>query len=320
MEQSLMRKVGFGCRTGCRWRYTPSTITAYTMICVLFMASFMSAYAQLPNKVGSLLTADRSLARFAADETPYEALLGVTDKETVFFAPGPVEGLKYMKNRPNIPDLMYWEPTFAGIAKSMELGFTTGPVAFQRIGVPQRHGEYLTIWKRDRKGEWKISVHATVEHYGNERHQALLSDAIHGSKFIEPDSSGYLKHRSQVRLNQRKDVVSSNDRLFSTVLKSDNQYAFQEFLADDVRFFFPWTNPIQGKQHVLDFLKTRKIDIATEFRRVDRAYSGELAYTYGDAQVRLSPEQAAQNYNYIRIWQRQPDHQWRVIIEFYSER
>jgi len=311
MEQDLMRRVSVAFRRafGC----------AALLAGLFYMVSTSAGYAQLPNQVGSLLTAERSLARLAADETPYDALLSVTTNETIYFAPGPVNGLQHMKNRPNVPDLMRWEPVFSGISKSMELGFTLGPVAFQRIGVPERHGEYLTIWKRDRKGQWKISLHAIVEHYGNEQNKLLLEHGTPRSTFIEPDSSGYLKHRSQVRLNQRKDVVSSNDRLFSTVLSSDNQYAFQEFLADDVRFFFPWTNPIQGKPAVLDFLKDRGIEIATEFKYVDRAYSGELAYTYGEARVRLAKDQAALNYNYIRVWQRQPDHQWRVIVEFYSE-
>lgn len=279
-----------------------------------------SVHGQLPNKVGSLLTAERSLARLAVDETPHEAFLSATGSESVFFAPGPVNGLKHLRNRPNIPDVMRWEPHFSGIAKSMELGFTTGPVSFQRIGAPQRHGNYLNIWKRDRKGVWKISLHAIVEHYGNTHNQALFKRDVPRTKFIEPDSSGYLKHRSQVRLNQRKDVVASNDRLFATVLRTDNPFAFGEFLSDSVRFFFPWTDPIQGKEAAIAFLKKQGIDIQTEFVHVDRAYSGELAYTYGDALIRLRKDQAQKPYNYVRVWQRQPDHQWRVIVEFYSER
>ncbi len=273
-------------------------------------------FAQLPNKVGSLINADRTLARLSATETPHQALLSMTNEETVFFSPDPVAGLKFLKNRPNIPDVMNWEPAFSGIAKSMEFGFTTGPVSFQRVGAPRRHGEYLTIWKRDRKGLWKISVHAISENYG--QHNPDTEEYLPNAVFIEPDSSGYLKHRSQVRLNQRKDVVESNDRLFATVLKSDNALAFLEFLADDVRFYFPWNEPIRGKIDVLDFLEAQKLNIETEIVHVDRAYSGEMAYSYGTASIRQNGQ--PKKYNYIRVWQRQSDHQWRVIVELYSER
>lgn len=312
MEQNLMRK-----NTGKRHlEKRPSLRKALGLALVLGLVGAGSVHAQLPNKVGSLLNAERALAGLARVETPYQALLGVTNAETIYFAPGPVNGLKHMRNRPNIADVMRWEPSFSGIGKSMEFGFTTGPIEFQRVGSPLRHGEYLTIWKRDRKGEWKILVRGVSEHYG--RKNTPVEAYLPNAEFIEPDSLGYLKHRSQVRLNQRKDVVSSNDRLFATVLRTDNEYAFSEFLADDVRLIFPWTEPIQGKEEAVKFLTSRGIKILTEMTEVDRAYSGELAYTHGEAN--FWKDGVRDPHNYIRVWQRQPDHQWRVIIEFYSEK
>lgn len=298
MEQSIVRKL------------------FYLPLLVLMGMGAGVVQAQLPNKVGSLLSADRTLAGLAKTETPYNALLGVTNEETVYFAPGPVNGLKYMKNRPNIPDVMRWEPEFSGIGKSMEFGFTMGPVEFQRVGSPLRHGEYLTIWKRDRKGEWKILVRGVSENYG--RKETAQEEYLPNAEFIEPDSLGFLRHRSQVRLNQRKEVVSSNEKLFSTILRSDNRIAFEEFFADDVRLIFPWTEPIKGKEAAIDFLASRNIQILTEMTEVDRAYSGELAYTHGEANFWTNG--VKDPHNYIRVWMRQPDHQWRVIVEFYSEK
>jgi|SRR5690554_715302 len=291
------------------WRYL-----TYAIALILF--DLGQLHAQLPNKVGSLLNMERSLAAMARENTPYEALLSVTDSETIYFAPGPVEGLRHMKNRPNIADVMRWEPSFSGIGKSMEFGFTTGALEFQRVGSPVRHGEYLTIWKRDRKGDWKILVRGVSENYG--RKNQIVDDALPNAAFIEPDSLGYLRHRSQVRLNQRKDVVASNEQLFATILRSDNAVAFDEFLADDVWLIFPWREPIQGKREAIDFLTSTGVQILTEMEEVDRAYSGELAYSHGTAN--FWKDGVRDPHNYIRVWQRQPDHQWRVIIEFYSER
>lgn len=289
------------------------------LLAVFLFSAKKESFSQLPNKVGSLLTAERTINRLAAEYTPHNALLSVTDKETVFLSPGPVNGLTFLKNRPNIPDLMTWEPAFSGISKSMELGFTVGPINFQRVGSPRRYGEYITIWKRDRKGEWKIALRGIVENYGNTANKNPEAVHVIDQSFIEPDSVAYYKQRSQARLNQRTDIVSSNDRLFATVLRSDNRYAYQEFLTEDARFYFPWTNPIIGKQGVIDFITEKNIHIETEFTHVDRAYSGELAYTYGSATVR-TPNNELLSHNYVRVWQRQRDHQWRVIVEFYSER
>lgn len=289
------------------------------LLCLFALGESKVVLAQLPNKVGSLLTAERTLNRLATEYTPHQALLSATDKATVFLSPGPVNGLDFLKNRPNISDLMEWEPAFSGISKSMELGFTVGPINFQRVGSPKRYGEYLTIWKRDRKGEWKIALRGIVENYGNQFNKNPQAVHIVDQSFIEPDSAGYYKQRSQARLNQRTDIVISNDRLFATVLRSDNKFAFQEFFTEDVRFYFPWSDPIYGKKAVLDFIDKKQIHIETEYQHVDRSFSGELAYTYGEATVR-TPKDELLPHNYVRIWQRQPDHQWRVIVEFYSEK
>lgn len=181
---------------------------------------------------------------------------------------------------------------------------------FQKVGAVKRNGQYLTVWRRDKKGNWKVHIRAEVENYG----KGGKSDLI----YYEPDNSWYLKHRSKVRLQQREEVVTQSDELFSTVLKANNEAAFSEFLSDDVRYYYPWEDEIEGKANVLAFLKKKRIEITTEPTGVGRAYSGEYAYTSGTATVR-SKEKLVK-FNYIRIWQLKDDYQWRVIMEMMFER
>ena len=127
-----------------------------------------------------------------------------------------------------------------------------------------------------------------------------------------------MKQRSKARLQQREEVVTQSDELFSTVLKADNKIAFNEFLADDVRYYYPWAGEIEGKENVLAFFKKKGIEITTQPSGVDRAYSGEYAYTTGTATVRT--KEKVVKFNYIRVWQRKNDYQWRVMIEMMFER
>lgn len=181
---------------------------------------------------------------------------------------------------------------------------------FQKVGAIKRYGQYLTVWRRDKKGNWKVHLRAEVENFG----KGPKSDLV----YYEPDDSWYLKHRSKVRLQQREEVVMQSDELFSTILKANNETAFNEFLADDVRYYYPWEGEIEGKKNVLAFLKKQRIEITTEPSGVGRAYSGEYAYTSGTATVR-SKEKVVK-FNYVRIWQLKDDYQWRVIIEMMFER
>lgn len=46
-----------------------------------------------------------------------------------------------------------WWPAFAGIARSGDIGFTTGPVSFDATRTPAIY--YFTIWRRQGDGSWK---------------------------------------------------------------------------------------------------------------------------------------------------------------------
>lgn len=48
---------------------------------------------------------------------------------------------------------LFWWPAFAGIARSGDLGFTTGPVSLDLARTPRGH--YFTVWRRQGDGSWK---------------------------------------------------------------------------------------------------------------------------------------------------------------------
>ncbi|NGM66332.1 DUF4440 domain-containing protein [Sphingobacterium sp. SGR-19] len=286
-------------------------IKIYSIItAIMLYGASTNVHAQLPDKVGSLITADRTASNLAKRENLHKAFMSIVDKESTLYVPSPVNAINYLNNRPNIPDVMSWEPNFALVSKSLDWGVTSGPMEFQKVGAIKRFGQYLTVWRRDRKGNWKVHIRAEVENFG----KGAKSDLV----YYEPDDSWYLKHRSKVRLQQREEVVTQSDELFSTILKANNETAFNEFLADDVRYYYPWETEIEGKKNVLAFLKKKRIEITTDPSGVGRAYSGEYAYTSGTATVRSKDKVV--KFNYIRIWQLKDDYQWRVIVEMMFER
>ncbi len=269
-------------------------------------------FSQVLGKVGSLLSADRSAARLSATEGPHAALMSVVDRNSIFFAPSPTNALEHLKNRPNIPDVMTWKPTFAAVSKSMEWGVTAGSLSFQRVGAIKRYGEYLTVWRRDRKGNWKIDLRAQIEHHGGSEEPELL--------YIEPDDKDYTRFRTKERIQQRKEIVMSNDQLLAAVLKSNAPVAYKEFLTDDARLYFPWTTPIIGKENIVKFAEKQDLAILSESLVASRSYSGEMAYSYGTATVATKDKDTHVACNYVRIWQLQPDFQWRVVVEMLFER
>lgn len=285
-------------------------LSLFSTSCLAFALMTSVSKAQLPDKIGGLISADRNAAAISKQQSPYDALSSIIDKESVFYVPSAVNALNYLNNRPNISDVMIWGPNFALLAKSQEFGVTSGKIQFQKVGAVQRNGQYIIIWKRNKKGDWKVDLRAEVENYGKNEPKELF--------YVEPDDSGYQMQRSKARLQQREEIIMSTDELFSKVLMADNQAAYKEFLDDDVRFYFPWQEEISGKNNVLNFLKKQRIDIVTTPVKVGRAYSGELAYSLGTAVVYDKDKEV--KFNYIRVWKLSSDYQWRVALEMLFER
>ena len=48
---------------------------------------------------------------------------------------------------------LYWAPVYAGVARSGDFGFTTGPVSFDAARMPAI--QYFTVWRRQPDGSWK---------------------------------------------------------------------------------------------------------------------------------------------------------------------
>lgn len=279
-------------------------------ILVLLLCIGLQVSAQLPAKVGGLISVDRTAAGISAMDSPHAGLMSIVDKQSVFFVPSAVNALNYLNNRPNLPDVLKWEPNFALVSRSLDWGVTSGPTEFQKIGSIKRYGQYVTVWRRDKKGNWRVDVRAEVENYGKHTPEPLL--------YMEPDDRKYLRHRSDVRLGQREEIVKQTDVLFATVLKADTRKGYEEFLDDDARFYFPWKGEVIGRKKIVDLLRKEKIEIETEPTDVGRAYSGEFAYTSGTATVGLKDKVV--KFGYVRIWKLTDAYEWKVILEMMFER
>ena len=277
---------------------------------VLFITWLNGVSAQSVDKVSQLISAENYFAATAKEKGIKKAFLAVSDDNTLIFRPGPVNAEKFFKGKPDSSGSLAWEPAFAKIAKSGDWGFTTGPFTYKADSAANIvYGDYLSIWKKNPKGVWKLAVDLGVEHKKPKSSPALV--------FQNPKNEIYLKQRSANRLQQREDVVFSSDRLLGTILKADDQIAWKEFLAEESRLLFPGFEPVIGKQAIMDFWKKQGMNLSSEPVKADRSYSGELAFTHGDATIVSKGK--SKKYHYVRIWEVQPGYVWNILADVYTE-
>ncbi|WGM32424.1 DUF4440 domain-containing protein [Brevundimonas sp. NIBR11] len=188
---------------------------------------------------------------------------------------------------PAAPSLVWW-PNWAGIAKSGDLGFTTGGV---EVG-GRRTGHYFTIWERQPDGGWKWvydgGVGATAANVpGPETEPALLPTSI-------------LDSRSS-------DAAMSEVRTVEAVLAAgalrDQKQAHLALLAPDGRVYVAPLPPAIGRDAFAAALDAwpHRLELSAPFGGGSSA-AGDMVWTYGRAL--WTGDDAQRAGHYVHLWQK----------------
>lgn len=136
----------------------------YLIISLLIIA--MNIYSQTDIEKGkeSLKAVDREFSVLSQKKGMVESFLSYADENAVLLRDYtmPIVGKdavnKFISEGSNDFTLT-WEPIFADISISLDLGYTYGTYLLTYIDSEnkeqQAKGTYLTIWKKDKSGNWK---------------------------------------------------------------------------------------------------------------------------------------------------------------------
>ncbi len=278
-------------------------------IFTLFLTT--TSLAQPTDKIGQLISAENYFAATAKEKGTKQAFLFVSDEKTIVYRPGPVLAQEFYKKTKEDRGLLSWEPVFAKISKSGDWGFTTGPYTYKSNDISNNiaYGQYLSVWKKNDKDIWKLVLDLGIPHK-----KPLLSPKL---VFNNPLNERFMHQYSDIRLKQREELVLSTDQLYSTVLNADFNIASDEFIAENSRLLFPGNEPIIGKNSIKLFWEKQNVRFNSKPLRANRSFSGELAYTSGDATIEQNGVKKL--YHYVRIWEVQNEFKWNILIEVYTE-
>lgn len=273
----------------------------------IILLSSNYALAQSSNgKVSSLVAAENYFAAKVKEKGIKEGFMKVSDEETIIFRPLPVKAQVYFENKDELQASLAWEPVFAKISKSGDWGFTSGPSVYNDNDKTS-YGQYLSVWKVNRRGVWKLALDIGISH--PKPKAAVQLD------FRDPAETHYQRSAAG-RMKQRVDVILTTDQLYTTTRRMKPELAFSDYFTHDTRVLFPGHEPIIGAANVAAFFKKNGFDLHTEVIDADRALGNDLAYTYGKATI--STSLSAKEYSYVRIWENNAG-KWNVLAEVFTE-
>ena len=283
-------------------------LVALTLPAVLFAAP---ALAQIPD-AAPIVAAERA---FAAD-APSMGIAGSFNKwsvpEAIVIGGGQAQriGEAYPDGpRPADEPLLEWWPNFAGIARSGDLGFTTGGVAING----QRTGHYFTIWKKQPDGSWRWvydggSGASAADVPGPDSEPVILPV---GPQLLQVVTS-MDRPPPPMAPDWAMTRVREQEAALARAAVTDQKAAHLAAMADNGRLYVAPRPPAIGRDAFAEALDGWPATF--RFGPTEgggQSQYGDLVWTYGPAAwTRDGQERTG---HYVRLWQRQ-EGGFRIVL------
>lgn len=225
--------------------------------------------------------AELSFANKAKEVNTKTAFLTYLDSSGVVFNRGRVlNGLKAWQHAPEEGPKLLWVPAMSLMSTQGDLGFTTGPFEV-RLATDSllSCGQYTTIWKRNKSGEWKVLADLGTGYSTTAYPGQLLSEP---AEQLSPADSPF--------------DVYQMDTVLSSELKLVGSAAYDSRIAPYSILNKEGSQPMQLKENILHALA--ELSPKIEFTPIGWGVAGsrDLAYVYGQMKSGSNIE------NYLRIW------------------
>lgn len=290
------------------------TVFLMLIACVLGINGIAQKTSLAPD-LQSLVDAERAFARAASEKGVRDSFLAFIADDGILYRPGPVNGKKWLTDRPARPGLLTWQPVYADISSSGDLGFTTGPWEFRPNGpedTPVAFGQFASVWRKQADGTWKF-----VNDLGIDQGKPAVSPTT----WKLPVSFSATKVDTKVDTAVGKKALIELEEKFSKAsLKKGMAFPFADYAAEDIRALRSGTFPAIGYKEAVAFeaLRTGSRGMSWVPMDADVSSSGDLGYTYGRYELMAGKNGPAENGNYLRVWKKQKNGKWKVVLDVMS--
>jgi ketosteroid isomerase-like protein len=284
------------------------------MMCAAF-ASVMSAQKDSRQaNLDSLVQAERDFARAAGTQGTKDAFLAFAADDGIIFRRTAVNAKQTWSKAQPSKGLLSWQPIFADVSRAGDLGYTTGPWEFREGAEdekPAGQGQYMTIWKRQPGGHWKF-----VLDFGTSNPQT--SAPVPPTRFATDNGRTGGVRKSSLEIESARAALTKMEREFSAeATAKGTASAYLSHLSDDARFFRQDAFPVVGKEQIRAALDGKTGVLAAQPGMVYVSLSGDLGYAYGiyESRDKATDSKPSEQGNYVRIWKRQPNQQWKIVVD-----
>ena len=190
-----------------------------------------------------------------------------------------------------------WAPAWSAVSADRTLGVTTGPIAFTSPTPDSTlTGQYVNVWTHY-GAAWKLLLHLVVP--GPQASQVTF--APH-----QPTGDG--------RPRGGPGAVEASK---ATLFIADRGLAAAARANGSAEAFARVALPYVGIDSVRTVLGAREGTdrLAWQMADLRMATSGDFGVAYGAYERRNASGGITEEGNYVRVWERQPDGGWRILLD-----
>lgn len=251
-----------------------------------------------PMTPAPIVAAEKAFAADGLSMGVKQSFLKHMADDAIVFQPEPINAREAISKQSDAPGpKLEWWPTWAGIARSGDLGFTTGPYAVDGV----RRGHYFTIWERQADGTWKWAY-----------------DGGTGSSALQapgPDRpTAYLTLSDQPSMDPKAawEAMRAREDALNTAAAEDVTAAYLAALVCEGRIQGSLNPPSQGCASFRGELATRGRQIIFTPGGGSVSNAGDLGWTWGEADWNQDGRDLRGHY--VRVWQRRAEG-WKLVFD-----
>lgn len=142
------------------------------IFCLLLAACGSHKTAPAGNAENEIILADEQFSLLSKQKGVQYAFLHYIDSAGALLRPNsyPIIGADawhHLQNQPDGNFTLTWQPQYAAVAASADLGYTFGTYTLTPANTDSSsHGTYVTIWKKQTNGQWKFVLDSGNEGLG----------------------------------------------------------------------------------------------------------------------------------------------------------
>jgi hypothetical protein len=244
----------------------------------------------------SLAAAETAFAAHSVRTDMREAFLEHFADDGVWLGGGWSLARPALAPRPAPPIVLDWRPVHTEVAASGELGLSTGPWKRVPKAAPgeARYGQYVSIWRREGTGPWKVAVDLGISN----REPTFWNAPLVALPAIIP---GVFP----------TDRIEDAERRFAEIQRTRGaRAAYEAFASERVRHY-TGDAPLAGKVAVLGAVSNEPQVSQSVVERTETARSGEFGYARGHYMGAAAPQSPLAYF--LRVW-RAEGGEWRIVM------